>query len=138
MREVLLSRRAIPFLVVLVLSLVVFFSPGGAVPSGPPFSDKVVHVLIFLALGWAALYAGFRAGWILLGGVLYAAVSELLQAVLPIHRTGSVGDWLADVAGVLVGLVLVWVWRVQRSGPVEADGSSTEPPQLLDGNWNAF
>ncbi|MGW0175131.1 VanZ family protein [Rhodococcus sp. NPDC003322] len=111
------SRRAIPFFVVLVITLVMLFSPGSTVPSGPPNSDKVTHLLMFLALAVAARYAGFRAGWVLLGGALYAAVSEALQALLPIHRSGSIWDWLADVVGVAVGLALVWwVAHRRRSG----------------------
>ena len=38
------------------------------------------------------------------GLVLYAGVSEVLQAVLPIDRDGSVFDALADVLGVAAGL----------------------------------
>ncbi len=114
MREALTSRRAVPFYVVLAISLVMLFSPGSTVPSGPPWGDEVTHLLMFLALAVAARYAGFRTGWILLGGVLYAAVTEVLQSVLPIQRGGSVGDWLADVVGVAIGLGIVWVWRTRR------------------------
>jgi VanZ family protein len=38
--------------------------------------------------------------------VLYAAVSEVVQGLLPLERSASVGDWAADVAGVLLGLLL--------------------------------
>ncbi|MFD4294938.1 VanZ family protein [Rhodococcus sp. NPDC058505] len=114
--ETLIPRRAIPFYAVLAITVVMLFSPGGAVPSGPPNSDKVTHLLMFLALAVAARYAGWRAGWVLLGGVLYAAASEVLQAVLPIQRSGSVFDWLADVVGVLLGLGVVFAWRSSRTG----------------------
>jgi VanZ family protein len=40
--------------------------------------------------------------------VLYAAVSEVLQGLTPLDRSASVLDWLADVAGLLLGLSL---WR---------------------------
>ena len=43
----------------------------------------------------------------LLGGLAaYAAVTEILQAVLPIDRHGDLRDLVADVTGVLVGLAL--------------------------------
>lgn len=114
------ARRAIPFFVVVTVTLVMLFSPGSTVPSGPPNSDKITHLLMFLALAVAARYAGLRTGWILLGGVVYAAASEVLQAVLPIQRSGSLWDWLADVIGLVVGLVLVTVWgtRRERQEPV--------------------
>ncbi|MFF0814134.1 VanZ family protein [Rhodococcus sp. NPDC003318] len=108
------TPRTVPFLVVLAVTLVMLFSPGSTVPSGPPNSDKVTHLLMFLALAVAARYAGFRTGWILLGGAVYAAVSEVLQAVLPIQRTGSVWDWTADMIGVVLGLGLVWAWQAGR------------------------
>ncbi len=108
------SRRTVPFLIVLAVTLVMLFSPGSTVPSGPPYSDKVTHLLMFLALAVAARYAGFRARWVLLGGLLYAAVSEIVQAVLPIERSGSVWDWAADAVGVLVGLGLVVAWQAGK------------------------
>ena len=38
--------------------------------------------------------------------VAYAAGSEVLQGLSGIGRTASVLDWLADVVGVLAGLLL--------------------------------
>lgn len=121
MRATLFSRRAVPFYLVLAVSLVMLFSPGSTVPAGPPYSDKVTHLLIFLVLALAARYAQWRAGWILLGGVLYAAVTEVLQFVLPIQRSGTVGDWLADVVGVAIGLGVVWLWRTRQSAATDGD-----------------
>ncbi|GAA4476580.1 hypothetical protein GCM10023094_16760 [Rhodococcus olei] len=122
MRTLLTSRRAIPFHVVLVITLVMLFSPGSTVPGGPPGSDKVTHLVMFLALAIAARYAGFRAVWVLVGGAVYAAASEVLQAVLPIQRTGSVWDWLADVVGVALGLGIVWAWQAGRGRKASSGG----------------
>lgn len=116
------SPRVVPFLVVLAVTLVMLFSPGSTVPSGPPNSDKVTHLLMFLALAVAARYAGFRARWILLGGLLYAGASEVLQALLPIQRSGSVWDWLADAVGVAVGLGAVWAWHSGRRRSAATSG----------------
>ena len=76
------------------------FSP--TTPSGAEVDgfDKVIHALLFAALAGATA-ARFRAG---LGWVLvYAGASEVLQAVLPIHRDGSVWDAVADAVGALLG-----------------------------------
>jgi VanZ family protein len=81
-------------------SLVVLLSPKS--PSGGEVAgiDKVIHALLFAALA-AATAARFRRG---LGWVLvYAVVSEILQAVLPIHRDGDVWDAVADSVGALLG-----------------------------------
>ena len=102
-----LSRGA--FAVVVLVSLAVLFAPASDVPSSPPGVDKIVHGLLFLALAVSGRWAGI--GEKVLGTALigYAAVSELLQGLTPLERSASVGDWLADVIGVLVGLAL---WRL--------------------------
>lgn len=97
--------RWLPLAGVFALSLIVLFSPGSTVPSGPPNSDKVVHALLFAALAITARAAGIgwraAAAWIL----AYAALSEVLQATLPINRGGSLWDWVADAVGLAVGLL---------------------------------
>ncbi|MFD1814184.1 VanZ family protein [Rhodococcus gannanensis] len=115
------SWRVVPFLVVFAVTLVMLFSPGSTVPSGPPNSDKVTHLLMFVALVVAARFAGFRTRWVLLGALVYAAVSEVLQAILPIQRSGSLWDWAADAVGVIVGLGLVAAWRVKNTTSAAVD-----------------
>lgn len=83
-------------------------TPGDDVPEGGP-NDKFVHALIFVLLTIAGRWAAVL--WLPLGAGLaaYAAVTEILQAVLPIDRHGDVRDLVADVTGVAVGLLLSWV-----------------------------
>ena len=100
-----LSRAA--FAVVVLVSFAVLFAPGSDVPPSPPGVDKLVHGGLFLALALSGRWAGIRTGVLALGLPLYAAASELIQTVPALHRDGSVGDWLADVVGVLLGL-LIW------------------------------
>jgi len=99
-----LSRGA--FAVTVLVSLAVLFAPGADVPSAPPGVDKLVHGTLFAALAltgrWAGMARGVLAGLL----ILYAAVSEVLQGIPVIDRSPSVGDWGADVVGVLVGLFL--------------------------------
>jgi VanZ family protein len=47
--------------------------------------------------------------------VLYAAGSELLQGTDLVNRDASVGDLVADSAGVVVGLLL-WRFLASRRG----------------------
>jgi VanZ family protein len=100
-----LARGA--FAVAVLVSLAVLFAPPSDVPSGPPGMDKVVHFLLFAALALTGRWAGVRQG--LLAGLLvvYAGGSELLQGTSMVDRDASVGDLVADSAGVVVGL-LVW------------------------------
>lgn len=85
-----------------------FLTPGDDVPEGGP-NDKFVHASIFVVLTLAGRWAAVP--WLPLGVGLaaYAAVTEVLQAVLAIDRHGDVRDLVADVCGVAVGLLLSWI-----------------------------
>ncbi|MCW2577494.1 MAG: Conserved rane protein of unknown function [Modestobacter sp.] len=105
-----LARGA--FAVAVLISLAVLFAPPSDVPSSPPGVDKVVHFSLFAVLAltgrWAGVGRGVLAGLL----VLYAAGSELLQGTDLVNRDASVGDLVADSAGVVVGLLL---WRLLSS-----------------------
>ena len=96
--------RRVPFACTVLLSLIMLFSPASRVPSGIELNDKVVHATLFLALAFTGVVARLPLRALALGLVLYAGVSEGLQALLPIDRDGNVPDALADVIGVVVGL----------------------------------
>jgi VanZ family protein len=106
------------FAVVVLVSLAVLFAPSSDVPSSAPGVDKVVHCSLFLALALSARWAGIRqqvAAVCLLG---YAAASEVLQGTDLVGRDAEVLDWVADAAGVLVGLLL---WQVSRRSARSTD-----------------
>jgi VanZ family protein len=76
-------------------------------------ADKLVHVAAFAVLAWLLAMAWeksagrlnaahLRAAWMLLA--VYAAIEELTQ--IPVGRTCSFADWLADVAGAALGLIM--------------------------------
>jgi hypothetical protein len=95
------------FAVTVLVSLAVLFAPGADVPSAPPGVDKLVHGTLFAALALTGRWAGMARGVLAGVLVLYAAVSELLQGIPILDRDSSVADWVADVIGILLGL-LVW------------------------------
>ncbi|WP_415973573.1 VanZ family protein [Rhodococcus sp. 077-4] len=99
------STYRIPLAVTFGVALIVLFTPASGVPSGFEHSDKIIHGVLFAALAYTSRLAGIdwkrTALWVL----GFAAVSEYLQAVLPLGRSGSVADALADAAGIAVGLV---------------------------------
>jgi VanZ family protein len=106
-----LARGA--FAVAVLVSLAVLFAPPSDVPSSPPGVDKLVHFSLFAVLALTGRWAGVRRG--VLAGllVLYAGISELLQGTDVVNRDASVGDLLADSAGVVVGLLL-WQLLARR------------------------
>jgi VanZ family protein len=97
-----LSRAV--FAVTVLVSLAVLFAPGDDVPSAPPGVDLLVHLLLFLALALAGRWAGIRPVPLAVLLVAYGGVSEVVQAVSDLQRSGSVVDWLADAVGVAAGL----------------------------------
>ena len=106
-----LSRGA--FAVAVLVSLAVLFAPADDVPFAPPGVDKIVHGALFAALALSGRWAGIGRPVLGVLLVVYAAVSEVLQEVTALGRTGSVADWLADVVGVLLGLAL---WELLDRG----------------------
>lgn len=103
-----LSRGA--FAVAVLVSLAVLFAPADDVPFAPPGVDKLVHASLFAALALSGRWAGITHVVLAPGLVLYAAVSEVLQEM--IGRDAAVGDWVADVVGLLLGLLLChWISR---------------------------
>jgi hypothetical protein len=106
-----LSRGA--FAVTVLVSLAVLFAPASDVPVAPPGVDKLVHLLLFAALAITARWAGMgvRLAAVLLPA--YAAASELLQALPALGRSADLLDWVADAAGVLLGLA-VWAGLGRR------------------------
>ena len=99
--------------VALVVQLIAVYAPDG--PGGPQINgfDKVIHVFIFAAPALAALMVGIRARWALGILVVHAPVSELIQHFVLPHRDGDVFDVLADLSGVVLG-VLAYVVRTRR------------------------
>jgi hypothetical protein len=94
-----------------LVSLAVLFAPPSDVPSSPPGVDKIVHASLFAALALTGRWAGIARVVLAPVLVLYAAGSEVLQGL--IGRDAAVGDWVADVVGLLLGL-LAWQWTARR------------------------
>ncbi|WP_308252442.1 VanZ family protein [Pseudonocardia sp. KRD291] len=92
------------------------FTPASGVPTAPPGTDKVVHLLLFALLAATARWAGLRSPAVLVGLLVYAGASEVAQALLPIGRSGDVVDALVDVTGAVLGVGLSALLTRRRSG----------------------
>ena len=103
----------IAFAVVVAISLVVLFTPSGAVPVAADGGDKVGHALLFASLAVTGRLAGIRARWLAPALAGYAAGSELIQALPLLNRDASVWDSVADVTGAAIGLLAVG-WLLAR------------------------
>ena len=86
---------------------------------GLPHIDKLVHLLLFLALGWIWRRSLARAGRpvsylaIFAAVVAYGGLLELLQGATGI-RSAEWADFAADALG--AGLVPFWRWAPARDG----------------------
>lgn len=86
-------------------------------PTVPTPYDKLVHASVYgLALavaGWALRPTFWRCLALAVLGMAMGVGQEWHQSMLP-GRVASVEDWLADLAGLLCGLLLCWAgsyWR---------------------------
>ena len=78
-------------------------------------SDKIIHFVAYLVLVfllWFVISPGRKvnwrratAWWVFFGAVCYGVLDELLQGVV-VGRSCDVMDFLADMTGVLTGLIL--------------------------------
>lgn len=105
-------------LVIFILSAI----PGTEYPQiRVPFSDKMVHGVIYAILGWLCMRAAVPGGSGVVArsrivaatafGCLYGMSDEIHQLCVP-ARSFSMADWAADCIGVAAGAA-AWlaVWR---------------------------
>ena len=115
-REVLSAWASLGVLLAGALILVATLAPAGSGLSGCPLGMPCAawHVLFFALLGapLALRYATSRAAarsplrvllMVLLAVWIFAALTELAQGWVD-GREPSLGDWIADMAGALIGL----------------------------------
>lgn len=69
-------------------------------------NDKVQHVAIFALFALLWRLAGLKLATVAFVGVLFGALIEVLQYVLPINRSADWIDFFADSIGIAVGLLL--------------------------------
>lgn len=113
------TRDRLLLAVAVVVQLVVLYAPRAPSTGSLPWVDKVVHATVFGAVAWAAVRCGIARWVVAVVLAAHAVVSELLQAWLLPARSGDPRDAVADVAGVVLVLVLTRAGESGRS-PAEA------------------
>ncbi len=82
---------------------------------GWPHWDKVQHLLVFVVLTTLAFFAYPKWHWLIVVLLIaYGGLVELMQAAFTVTRMPSVGDWLADIAGILVTVLVFQSMVLQR------------------------
>ena len=100
-------------LIVTAVLTVAMLWPINQPPSAPDGSDKVVHLIAFAALSFPLARTG-RFGLIpvFVGASVFGGMIEVLQPSF--GRSADMQDWIADIAGVGLGIVLALVYRRVR------------------------
>jgi VanZ family protein len=111
-------RRHWRLLLVLLLGVVSWFAFKPSLPSQEwAHLDKLQHISAFAtlglvaSLGWAPVPGLFSR--VAAGLMAYGLFIEAVQTQLP-SRTGSWADWVADLAGVALGLALARLMQRRR------------------------
>nr|WP_111301097.1 VanZ family protein [Paracoccus saliphilus] len=90
-------------LLLAVILAALTLSPVINVPEPGEHSDKIYHVLAFAGL--ALPISVLRSSWLLVAVPAFAAFGGLIEIVQPyVGRECSLSDWLADLAGIALGV----------------------------------
>lgn len=124
---------------VIVFATSVRLPVGGLARTGLPL-DKVAHLLLYSGLGWTlgrAMWVSEHrtagAVWLsLIAGLLFGGADEWYQGAL-LSRDASFADWLADAAGLSLGLAAyLWPrWLDTKGAMQDAEGTSERSGDLL-------
>ena len=89
-------------LIIIVLSFIKL--PPGAGEALIPHLDKLVHLFLYLVLGFLLSRYRFSKGFGLLWGLVLGGMIEVLQGCLTTYRSADILDFCCDVAGLVLGL----------------------------------
>ncbi|MFD2935739.1 VanZ family protein [Spirosoma flavum] len=95
-----------------VIMLIGCLTPHEQVPDElATWNDKVLHIAIFALFAGLWRLVGSSIISVVIAGVLFGALIEVLQYFLPINRSADWLDLFADCVGTGIGVLLAQVWR---------------------------
>ncbi|NNM46190.1 VanZ family protein [Knoellia sp. DB2414S] len=102
------------FAVLVVVQLLALYWPRVTVQGPVTWTDKVVHLLLFLVPTVSGLLAGIRPAYLVTAMAVHAPVSELVQHFLLPNRSGDAWDAVLDLTGVALAVGVFVVGRARR------------------------
>ena len=107
----------LPAILWLIVILLLSSYPGNKITTPSLHLDKIVHVLIYAILTILLLKASYKQYtiinmrlkvniFVILFGILYGGVMELLQHYVCIKRSGNLYDFTANGIGVIIGVLM--------------------------------
>ena len=101
-------------LIVTTVLTVAMLWPINLPPPGPDGSDKVVHLIAFAALAFPLARTGrFGLVPVFVGASAFGGIIEVIQPSF--GRSADMQDWIADIAGVALGIMLGLFYRRLRN-----------------------
>ncbi len=91
----------------------------------PPYADKLVHATLFALPAAVALLLSRVWPWVVL--VLHALLSEPLQAWLATGRQLDTWDTLADLTGIVLGVLVAQPWSRRSSSRAQRPHDRSRP-----------
>ena len=100
-------------LIVTALLTVAMLWPIDQPPPAPDGTDKIVHLIAFAALAFPLARTG-RIGLlpVFVGASAFGGLIEVIQPTF--GRSADMQDWIADITGVALGIVLALLYRNLR------------------------
>ncbi len=75
--------------------------------SNIPYIDKFEHAFVFIALTITGCLAyAQKKSWVYTGLIGLGALYEVLQGMLTTTRQASVYDWVADLCGIIIAMMI--------------------------------
>ena len=100
-------------LIVTTVLTVAMLWPINQPPPAPDCTDKIVHLIAFAAVAFPLARTGrFRLVPVLIGASAFGGIIELIQPSF--GRSADLQDWIADIAGVGLGILLALLYRRLR------------------------
>ena len=100
-------------LIVTTVLTVAMLWPINQLPPAPDGTDKIVHLIAFAALAFPLARTGrFGLVPVFVGASAFGGLIELIQPTF--GRSADMQDWIADIVGVGLGIVLALIYRRLR------------------------
>ena len=105
----------IPITLIVTLTLTVaMLWPLDQPPAAPDGSDKLVHLVAYAALSFPLSRTGrFGLLPVFVGASIFGGMIELIQPSF--NRSADMNDWMADIIGVLLGILCGLIYRRLRA-----------------------
>ena len=124
------TKNSYPGVFCAVVILLLTGLPGSLLPKAKPAIglDKIVHIIMFSGFSFITLW-GYRKSYQENGksyqkkaiiitvviGILFGAVTEIMQEACIPGRNGSIFDWIADTLGAILGVCLYYFYNRKRN-----------------------